>query len=213
MHLTQILVGAAAVLPNLAVAHLEARASNTAVDQCQQDIRYNRGYDFCKTFFPTRTVTMNQVVYKNGGTTTICTTKQAPCTTTPPSYHWKREAKVDLRDADKGRGQVKCNRQGVPYNLQKQYSCDVIEKACRQYYPPQVQTQTSTITEYKPLVTVYTTKTHFREHFYQHFGQHVGQHNCKHLDQYVDQHFGRHFGQYHKQLEHDYYRHNGQYHQ
>ncbi|SMQ52589.1 unnamed protein product [Zymoseptoria tritici ST99CH_3D7] len=136
MHLTQILVGAAALLPNLAVAHLEARASNTAVDQCQQDIRYNGGYDFCKTFFPTRTVTVNHVVYKNGGTTTICTTKQAPCTTTPPSYHQKREAKFDLRDADGARGQVKCNRQGVPYNLQKQYSCDVIEKACRQYYPP-----------------------------------------------------------------------------
>ncbi|KJX97616.1 hypothetical protein TI39_contig476g00006 [Zymoseptoria brevis] len=159
MHLTQILVGAAALLPRLAVAHLEARASNTAVDQCQQDIRYYGGYDFCKTFFPTRTVTVNQAIYKIGSTTTICTTKQAPCTTAPSSYHRKREAKVDLRDADEARREVKCNRQGVPYNLQKQYSCDVIEKACRHYYQPQVQTQTSTITAYKPLATVYTTKT------------------------------------------------------
>lgn len=146
-----------------APSHLEARTYGN-VEQCQSDIRSHHGYKFCKVFFKPKTVIVKKTIVKKKGTTTKYKVVNAPCTTRgsrkpPPYYHEKREADAGIEvrteydaDADaffaKREAEAnaeadaeahwhrskKCNRRGVPYRLQKKYSCQTIEKACRQHY-------------------------------------------------------------------------------
>lgn len=156
MHfITKLLVGAAAFCSTSVLASdlpaadldahldLEARAYYKDVDRCQQDIKQSYGYQFCKTFLPPKTVVVKKTVYKYKGTRTICSTKTARCT----QAHGKREAEANPKAVAEAEPdyntcqQVKCNRQGVPYSLQKKYSCEVIQKACFEHYQPKTSTQ------------------------------------------------------------------------
>jgi hypothetical protein len=180
MHFLQSLVGATALLStsvfgaNIPAQELETRTELEArhyqqdVDNCKSDLQRNRGYKYCKSFYPTEVIIVKKVVFKKKGTKTIKKTKIAPCTTSghhrlppsyhhgsPPSYYGKRDALPEAEadadvDADAEAGAAaeahywqpaKCHRKGCPEELKK-YSCAIIKKACKHYYKPKIVRKT-----------------------------------------------------------------------